>query len=179
MGGTDKGICVMTGVDRLSSAASIGASVLSGAQDARAIAGAAIGEIGHRILAWVGASGGASAGGQAAWTQAAGGASGFRPDPAELARRGDVYDLAGLSREVAAQTGATPTQEGDLRRAFEGFTRAAVVQIAGLSGADGARQMAGVEQALDAATSGSAPGGADGVVARIERATASLTSANG
>jgi len=44
---------------------------------------------------------------------------------------------------------------------------------------DGARQMAGIEQALDAAASGNAPEGADGVVARIERATASLTSANG
>lgn len=169
----------MTGVDRLSSATLIGSSTLSGAQDARAIAGAAIGEIGHRILAWVGASGGATAGAQATWTQAAGGASPFLPDSAELARRGDVYDLAGLSRDVAAQTGATPTQEGDLRRAFEGFTRAAVVQIAGLSGAGGARQMAGVEQALDAAAGGNAPEGADGVVARVERATASLISANG
>lgn len=169
----------MTGVNRLSSASSIGASALSGAQDARAIAGAAIGEIGHRILAWVSASGGATAGGQATWSQTVGGTSAFRPDPAELAGRGDVYDLAGLSRDIAAQTGATPTQEGDLRRAFEGFTRAAVVQVAGLSGADGARQMAGVEQALDAATSGNAPGGADGVVARIERATETLKSANG
>ena len=139
----------MTGVDRLSSASSIGASALSGAQDARAIAGAAIGEIGHRILAWVSASGGATAGGQATWSQTVGGTSAFRPDPAELAGRGDVYNLAGLSRDIAAQTGATPTQEGDLRRAFEGFTRAAVVQVAGLSGADGARQMASVEQALD------------------------------
>jgi hypothetical protein len=164
----------MTGVDRLATAASIGTAGFAGARDARALAGTAIAEIGHRILAWVGASGGAAASGQAAWEQATGVSPGFRPDSSELARRGDVYDLAGLARDIAAQTGAAPTQEGDLRRAFENFVRTAVVQVAGLAGADGVRQMAGVEQALEAALGGDAPAGADGVVARIERATASL-----
>jgi len=170
---------MMTGVDRLSSATTIGAAGGPGARDARSLAGVAIGEIGHRVLAWVSASGGASFAGSTAWVQAAGSGSGFRPDAGELARGGDIYDLNGLVRDVASQTGATPTQEGDLRRSLESFTRAAVVQVAGLAGADGSRQTAGIETALNAATSGSSAPGADGVVERLGRATAILASANG
>lgn len=165
----------MTGVDRLSSLAPIGASAAVQEKDAPALAGASIGEIGHRILAWVGASGGAqAAGGSAAWSQATGGAGGFRPDPAELARGGDVYDLDGLARDVAAQTGATPIQEGELRRALADFTRAAVVELTSLAGAQGDRQVAGIHAALATATAGTSSTGADGVVERLERATASL-----
>lgn len=169
----------MAGVDRLSSTASIAAASGAGMQDARSLAGAAIGEIGHRVLAWVSASGGASGAGSMAWTQATGGGSGFRPDSGELARGGDIYDLNGLARDVASRTAATPTQEGELRRSFEGFTRAAVVQIAGLAGAAGSRQTAGIEGALNAATSGGSASGADGVIERVDRATATLTLANG
>jgi hypothetical protein len=168
----------MTGVDRLASTASIApAATQSG--DARSLAAATIGEIGHRVLAWVGAAGGAQAAGSGAWSQVAGESSGFRPDQAELARGGDIYDLNGLSRAIAGETGATPTQEGELRRALEDFTRAAVVQVAGLSGATGERQTGGIQVALQAATGGGSPAGSDGVVERIERATASLTATNG
>ncbi len=169
----------MTGVDRLSSATTISAAGGPGTQDARSLAGIAIGEIGHRVLAWVGASGGVSAAGSMAWAQATGSVSGFRPDTGVLARGGDIYNLNGLARDVASQTGATPTQEGELRRSFEGFTRAAVVQVAGLAGAAGSRQTAGIEVALNAATSGGSASGADGVIERVDRATATLTLANG
>lgn len=168
----------MTGVDRLSATASIGLTATSGGQDARALAGAAIGEIGHRVLAWVGAAGG-EVKGAAAWSETAGDGSGFTPDRGELARGGDIYDLNGLALSVAGQAGATPTQEGELRRAFEDFTRAAVVQVAGLSGASGERQVEGILVALDAAVGGSSAPGADGVVERLGRATASLTFQNG
>ncbi|QJU59888.1 hypothetical protein HL653_20985 [Sphingomonas sp. AP4-R1] len=172
---------MMTGLDRLSSATPLGLAAASREQDARAIAGQTIGEIGHRVLAWVGASGGAlsAAGGSAAWALATGEGSGFRPDVGELARGGDIYDLDGLARDVAGRVGATPIQEGELRRAFADFTRAAVVQVAGLAGATGERQMAGIQSALDEAVSGASPGGADGVIERIERASAILTAANG
>jgi hypothetical protein len=170
----------MTGVDRLSSLSPIGASAAAQGQDARALAGGAIGEIGHRVLAWVGASGGSqAAGGSTAWTQATGGASDFRPSTTELSRGGDVYDLNGLARDIAGQTGATPIQEGDLRRALADFTREAVVQVAGLAGAPGDRQVAGIQSALAEAAGGTSAPGAEGVIDRIERATAQLSAANG
>lgn len=168
----------MTGIDRLSSAPPVTALAAAAGGDAASIAARAIGEIGHRALAWVGASGGSTAG-AAAWGARAGAASGFTPDDATLARRGDVYGLGDMAREIAGSLGATPTQEGELLRAMEGFTRAAVIQVAGLSGADGARQVAGLGDALDAAAVARPGGGIDEVVGRFEAATATLARANG
>lgn len=168
----------MNGIDRLSSAPPLSALDAGNGGVARSAATQAIGEIGHRALAWVGAAGG-EATGAAAWADRAGATGGFAPDAAVLARRGDIYGLNDMARGIANQFGATPTQEGELRRAMEDFTRAAVVQVAGLSGADGARQVAGLADALDAAGAGGAGGGIDEVVARFEAATATLAHANG
>ncbi|RVT93297.1 hypothetical protein [Sphingomonas crocodyli] len=163
------------GINQASAALPIGQASGAVAKD---LAAAAIGEIGHRLLAWVGASGGASTSGAASWSASVG-ASDFRPDASELARGGDVYDLNGLASSIAGQTGATPTEEGDLRRALEDFTRAAVVQVAGLAGADGDQQVAGLRTALDVAGSADVGEGASGVVARLELATRGLAAANG
>ncbi|UVO50016.1 hypothetical protein M0208_05590 [Sphingomonas sp. SUN019] len=168
----------MNGIDRLSSAPPLSALDAGSGGVARTAATQAIGEIGHRALAWVGAIGGDSAG-SAAWAERAGATGGFSPDASVLAQRGDVYGLNDMARGIAGQFGATPTQEGELRRAMEDFTRAAVIQVAGLSGPDGARQVAGLGDALDAAAAGEAGGGVDEVVARLETATATLSRANG
>lgn len=167
----------MNGIDRLSSAPPLSALDAGIGGVARSAATQAIGEIGHRALAWVGAIGGESTG-SAAWADRAGAASGFAPDTSVLAQRGDVYGLNDMARGIAGQFGATPTQEGELRRAIQDFTRAAVVQVAGLSGAGGERQVAGLGEALDVAGAGKAGGGMDEVVTRFEAATAALSRAN-
>lgn len=164
----------MTSIDRLSSTSPLGSAAQTQGSSARTTAAETIGSIGHRVLAWVGASGGSSAG-SAAWGARAGGADGFRADPNVLAQRGDVYGLNQLAGDIARQHGATPTQEGDLRRGLEDFTRAAVVQVAGLSGAPGERQVAGLGHALEAALSTPAGEGVDGVVQRLSAATEQLS----
>lgn len=168
----------MNGIDRLSSAPPLSALDAGSGAVARTAATQAIGEIGHRVLGWVGAAGGESAG-STAWADRAGATSGFSPDASVLAQRGDIYGLNDMAGEIAGRFGATPTQEGELRRAMEDFTRAAVVQVAGLSGADGTRQVAGLSDALDAAGTSEAGGGVDEVVQRFEAATATLSRANG
>lgn len=163
----------MTTIDRLSAASPLGSVAQTQGRGAKATAAETIGTIGHRVLAWVGASGG-SAAGSAAWSGRAGTADGFRADPQVLARRGDVYGLTQIAGDIARQHGATPTQEGDLRRGLEDFTRAAMVQVAGLSGASGDRQVAGLGQALDAALSAPADEGVEGVIQRLGAATGQL-----
>jgi hypothetical protein len=148
--------------------------------DARSLAGAAIGEIGHRVLAWVGQSARTLDTASHAWAASSGvEAGGFRPDASELARGGDVYELRGLAADIGARTGATPTQEGELRRALEGVTRQAVVQLAGLSGASAERQLAGMRGALSGALDVGAGDGADGVIARLHAAERHLAEGNG
>lgn len=164
----------MTSIDRLSSTSALGSVGQAQGSNARATAAETIGVLGHRVLAWVGASGGSSAG-SAAWSARAPGADGFFADPGVLARRGDVYGLNQLAGDIARQHGATPTQEGDLRRGLEDFTRAAVVQVAGLSGASGDRQVAGLGEALDAALESPAGEGVDGVLQRLGAATEQLS----
>lgn len=164
----------MTSLDRLSATSPLGAVAQTGAASARTTAAETIGTIGHRVLAWVGASGG-SAAGAAAWSGRAGAADGFTADAGVLAQRGDVYGLNQLAGDIARQHGATPTQEGDLRRGLEDFTRAAMVQVAGLSGAAGDRQVAGLMAALDGAEAAPAGEGVDGVIARLDAATTSLS----
>lgn len=163
----------MTGIDRLSPLAP---ASLPGDRAGAGAAGAAeqaIGSIGHRVLGWVGAVGG-DAGGSAAWTARTGASEGFAPDRDVLAQRGDVYGLQQIAGDLSARFGATPTQEGDLLRALESVTRGAMVHAAGLSGAGGDRQVAGLVAALDAAGGASAGEGIDGVVARLEAAAASF-----
>jgi hypothetical protein len=170
----------MTSIDRLSSTNPLAA--LNGAQggNTRDVATGAISEIGHRALAWVGAAGGGAGPGGAAWATRAGQTSAFRADPAVLAQRGDVYGLGEMTQGIAARYGASPTQEGALRRALEDFTRQAVVQMAGLSGGSGQRQIAGLGEALNLAETAASSGtGIDEVVARVEGATALLVRQNG
>ena len=168
----------MTGIGSINGV--FGASPTGSAiPDARQAAQGAIGEIGHRVLAWVGASGGSGGGGSAAWSASTGAGSGFRPDPSALARGGDIYGLGELGGELAAQFGGTPAEEGALGRALEGFTREAVIQLAGLSGAPAERQLAGIEDALTAAGGDAAPSGIDGLTQRITTATAALARQNG
>lgn len=163
----------MTSIDRLSAASPLGSVAQTQGSGAKATAAATIGTIGHRVLAWTAASGG-SAAGASAWAGRAGAGDGFRADPALLARRGDVYGLSQLAADIARQHGATPTQEGDLRRGLENFTRAAMVQVAGLSGAPGDRQVAGLGQALDAALAAPAGEGVAGVLQHLDAATQQL-----
>ncbi len=168
----------MTAIDRISPTGL--PPTLGAAQpDARSAASAALGELGHRVLAWVGAVGPSADAGRAAWSGVTGAESGFRPDSGELARGGDVYDLRGLASGISDQLGGTPTQEGTLRRALEDFTRQAVVQVAGLAGAAGDRQVEGLRQALEVAGSATAGSGVDGVIERLDAATATLARQNG
>lgn len=164
----------MTSLDRLSAAAPLGSVAQTGGASAKATAAETIGTLGHRVLAWVGASGGSTAG-ASAWGGRAGAADGFRADAGVLAQRGDVYGLNQIAGDIAQRHGATPTQEGDLRRGLEDFTRAAMVQVAGLSGAPGERQVAGLSDALDTALDAPAGEGIGGVIERLEAATATLS----
>lgn len=168
----------MNGIDRLTATSPLAALDSGVSRDPRGVAADAIGEIGHRVLAWVGASAGTNAG-SAAWADASGRDSAFRADPVVLAQRGDVYGLTQMAGDIAGRLGATPTQEGSLRRALEDFTRQAVVQVAGLSGASGERQVAGLGDALTVASAGDTGLGVDAIVARIEAATATLARQNG
>jgi hypothetical protein len=168
----------MTAIDRLSSAAPIAALDTARSGGAAGAAAQAIGSIGHRVLGWVSAVGG-DASGSAAWTARAGASDGFVADKGVLAQRGDVYGLNQIAGDLSAQFGATPTQEGDLRRALEGVARGAMVQAAGLSGASAERQVAGLSDALDAAAGAPAGDGIDGVIARLETAAASLSRGTG
>lgn len=152
------------------------AAASGGGTDPRQAALGSIGEIGHRVLAWVGVSGGT--GDAAAWTAATGSSSDFRADANQLARGGDIYRLGDIASELSARFGGTPAQEGGLRRSLEGFTREAVVQLAGLSGGDADRQIAGLRDALTAAGVAGAAGGIDGVAERLDAATASLAAQN-
>lgn len=157
----------------------IGATPAGGATtDARQAALGTIGEIGHRVLSWVEASGGVG-GAAASWAANTGGGSDFRPNAQELAQRGDVYGLGQLSSDLTARFGGTPTQEGGLRRSLEGFTREAVVQLAGLSGACPDRQLAGVRDALTAAGDVTTADGVDGIAQRLDTAAALLAQQNG
>lgn len=178
----------MSGLDRLSTPGSLAlgaanplaaAANAAGRSDARSLAGTAIGEIGHRVLAWVGQSVRSSDTASNAWAASSGVTSDFRADPRELERRGDVYGLRDLASSITSQAGGTPTQEGELRRALEDFTRQAVVQLAGLSGGDADRQLGGMRDALSGALEAPAGEGVDGVVARLHAATATLSTANG
>lgn len=177
----------MNGIDRVSGGLPLGAASAAGAidslassrGDARSLAGTAIGEIGHRVLAWVGQSARSLDTASHAWAASSGVESGFRPDPRELARGGDVYDLRGLASDIGTRAGATPTQEGELRRALEDVTRQAVVQLAGLSGAPAERQLAGMREALTQALDLSAGDGVDGVVSRLQAAAGQLGRQNG
>lgn len=168
----------MTGIDRLSSTSPLAALDAGRSATAAGAAAQAIGSIGHRVLGWVGAVGGATSG-SAAWAARAGASDGFVPDKTVLAQRGDVYGLNQLAGDLAAQFGASPTQEGDLRRALEGVARGAMVQAAGLSGASGERQVAGLSAALDSAGATPAGEGVDGVIARLDAAAASLSHGTG
>jgi len=170
----------MNAIDRLSSPPIAAAGGTSGAPlSAADMARQTVGEIGHRVLAWVGASQPAGQGGgdtgSAVWSRSVG-TSDFRPDAGELDRRGDVYGLRDLAAGISDRMGGTPTQEGELRRALEDFTRASVVQVAGLAGGDAGRQVEGLHQALDAAgdTHLNSAGGVDGVILRLEAATRQL-----
>ncbi|ATY31882.1 hypothetical protein [Sphingomonas psychrotolerans] len=168
----------MTSIDRLSGLSPLSPTGPAGGADARGAAIETMGEIGHRVLAWVDTASRGNGGGAQAWSQTAGNGSGFAPDLGELARRGDVYGLGELTSDLAARFGGSPAQEGALRRALDDFTRQAVVQIAGLSGAGGDQQVSGVRAALDGASRADAPAGLDGVIARFEAATATLAVQN-
>lgn len=167
----------MTPVDRLSPATPLAALDTARPTGASGAAADAIGTIGHRVLAWVGAAGG-EAGGSAAWSVRTGTGDGFVADRGMLAQRGDIYGLNQVADDLSVQFGATPTQEGDLRRALQDVARGAMVQAAGLSGADGERQVAGLSAALDTAVAAPAGEGIEGVIARLEAASTSLTQAN-
>lgn len=168
----------MTSIDRISGLSPLSPAGAGAATDARGAAIETLGEIGHRVLAWVDAAGRGNGSGTLAWNQTAGNGSSFAPDMGELARRGDVYGLGELTRDLSARFGASPAQEGELRRALDDFTRQAVIQVAGLSGASGEQQVSGVRAALDSAARADAPAGVDGVIARFEAATADLSAQN-
>ncbi|TGX52223.1 hypothetical protein E5A73_15590 [Sphingomonas gei] len=168
----------MTSIDRISGLPPLSSAGPAGSNDARGAAIETMGEIGHRVLAWVDAASRGNGNGAQAWSRTAGNSSDFAPDMGELARRGDVYGLGDLTSELSARFGASPAQEGELRRALDDFTRQAVIQIAGLSGASGDRQVGGVRAALDEASQAEAPTGLDGVIARFEAATADLSDQN-
>ena len=168
----------MTSIDRISGLSPLSPSGLGASTDSRAAASEAMGEIGHRVLAWVDAASRGNGSGAQVWSQTAGNGSGFAPDMGELARRGDVYGLGELTSQLSARFGGSPAQEGALRRALDDFTRQAVIQIAGLSGSSGDQQVSGVRAALDSAARADAPAGTDGLIARFEAATADLSTQN-
>lgn len=162
-------------IERLTSIAPPAALTTGAAQDSAAIARETIGELGHRALAWTAAVGGGRGPGAGEWAQVTGGPSAFAPDMGALSQRGDVFGLDELSRALGAQLGATPAQQGELQRSLENFTRATMVHVVGLSGAEGSRQIAGLTDALAASQAAPAEGGIDGVIARLDAATDSLS----
>jgi len=172
------GITGSIGIGGVGAVGSVGAV---GASPARDAALGAAGEIGHRVLAWTGAGGG-GAQASAAWGRETGAASDFRADPARLAG-GDAYGLGEVAGQLAQRFGGTPAEEGALRRSLEGFTREAVVQLAGLSGAAPEVQFAGMREALDAvgahAGAEGLPEGLDAVAQRLDAGAAVLERANG
>ena len=168
----------MTGINRISAPLSPLDISSGSAGGAREVAAAAIGTICDRVLAWVDASSRGDGAGRSAWAAVTGGVSTFQPDARELARGGDVYGLGDLSAGIARDLGGTPAQEGALRRSLDDFTREAVVQLAGLTGAPGDLQIAGVRDALERATSAGAREGVDGVITRLDAGTAALAQQN-
>ncbi len=151
----------MMSVDRLSQIGSAAALGSGGPLHAGTVARGVMETIGQRVAAWSGEifGGGANS------------ASGFKPDTAELAQRGDVYDLRALVSETASRFGAGPAAEGALLRATEDFTRAAALHIFGGDRADS------VTRALEhAASDGS---GIDGVIGHLEAATKDLRTTAG
>lgn len=143
---------------------SIGATSLRLASGAPTggLAAAIAGELSGRAAAWVATlSGGGSA------------EAGFRADMSLLARGGDIYGIAELTRDVAARIGASAAEEGALQRAVEDFTREAV--IASANGSDSSQRPVALDEAVAAARS-DADGAetADDVIGRLEAATAHL-----
>jgi hypothetical protein len=165
----------MSTIDRVSGPLGVGSSGPGAGADADSLTRSAIGQLGHRMLAWSSAIAGPDPAAGAAWSRHAGPeAGGFATDASVLARGGDVYDLRGLTAGVAADTGATPTEEGKLLRAFEGVARVAAILFHGGAGA-GDGQGAGLAAALDRALAAGGPQGVDGVIARLEAITAGLS----
>ncbi len=106
------------------------------------------------------------------------GAPGAGPDPARLRAGGDLYDLRGLARELAAAVGASPTEEGRLLRALEDVTRGAALRLFGLAGAPDSVRLADLREAVALAQApvdlASAGGSVTELIARIETAAARL-----
>lgn len=152
----------MTAIDRAGGIAAAAAVAAEVTPDN--IAGLMLGDVGRQVQAWS----------AAAFGQDGGGAG---PDLARLAQGGDIYGVRALAGQAAAALGATPAQEGALLRALEDFTRAAALNVNALAGSEAQGD------ALAAAINvGSSAGGAandiDGVIARIERGTDLLQTAN-
>jgi hypothetical protein len=164
----------MTMIDRLAATGAVEFAGAAGSPDATAITRAAVGDLGHRILAWSAAIAGPSADAGPAWRASTHTApSDFRPEREVLTGGGDVYGLRDLAAGVASLTGATPTEEGQLLRAFEDFARAAALAIHGSAGA-GEGQTAAVGGALDRALDTVEGDGAQGVISRLDAATREL-----
>lgn len=154
----------MTGIDQIRPLSAVGAIGTPSTSAARDTAQQVAGEIGHRILSWLSAATPVPGSGLAAWSERFGAGSGdFAPSPATLASRGDVYGLRDLAAGVSRQFGAGTVEEGALLRALEDFGRETAVQLGGLAGLDGARQITGVADALEQALSAAAPDTIDGV----------------
>jgi hypothetical protein len=122
--------------------------------------------IGDRVQAWVSAL-------------APGGSGGGRTDAGTLARGGDVYGLRAMASDLSARFGGSPREEGDLTRAMEDFTRAAMIETAGLHGSDGTVRTQGLDLARAAAEAVPESGGISGIAVRLEAATAALTARAG
>lgn len=161
----------MTPVDRLFPSSAI--SPLANAQpDARSVAMQAIGDIGHRVLAWVGQTAPVASEGGSAWTHASGISAGdFTPDVALLNQRGDVYGLRSLASDIAGRFGADVVGEGELLRSLEGFAREAALHFNGLAGLPGGEQTATAAAAFDQARALDGPDSITGVIDRINAAT--------
>lgn len=166
----------MSSIDRVSAPMGVAATGTGPSVEADAITRAAVGTLGHRILAWSSAIAGPDAAARAAWSRQVGAdGSSFEADAALLARSGDVYGLRQLAADIASRTGATPAEEGRLLRALERVTRAAALLIHGSAGA-GEGQVALLAEALEQALAGAAggPSGIDGVIARLDSTAAIL-----
>lgn len=164
----------MTPIDRLSPIAGTSPLGSVAGDAAQGAAREAMGQIGHRVMAWIDAIAPTPAP-KEAWTRLAGPSDGFRPDASELGRGGDVYGLGQLADDVAARFGGSPAQTGELHRALEDFTRAAVVHLVGVADADPADRLGALAAAVDITADAAGPaGGMDAVIDAVRGGTAQL-----
>lgn len=168
----------MTAIDRMGGAPAVGAIDFSASVDPRQVVAKTLGTIGDRVLAWTAQSFPLGDAPAAAWSAHTGSSGGFVPDPAVLARGGDVYGVLELAEQVADPFTTTPQEERELERAIWDFTSELALRLNALAGAPAETQIGAATDAFDRALSEESASGVVGVTQRIELAARTLEAVN-